>query len=70
MQLDSENPYSHAYLAFVYLYDWRAKAAEKALKPAIEINPDLPEIKALTGVAALMQGNLLKAWHQLSDLEI
>ena len=64
-QLDSENPYAHAYLAFVYLYDWRAKQAETVLKTAISLNPNLPEIQALSGIAALMRGNLFQAWHYL-----
>lgn len=61
--LDANNPNAHAYLAFVYLYDWRAKDAEKALQPAININPNLVEVKALKGIAAIMQGNLVKGWQ-------
>ena len=45
VELDSQNPYSYAYLAFVYLYDWQPKAAEKALQRAGELNPDIPEIQ-------------------------
>jgi 4-amino-4-deoxy-L-arabinose transferase-like glycosyltransferase len=63
-QLDSQNPYSYAYLAFVHLYDWHPSAAEAALKSAVALNPNLPpEIQALRSVAALMQGNLVQAWH-------
>jgi 4-amino-4-deoxy-L-arabinose transferase-like glycosyltransferase len=61
-QLDSQNPFSYAYLAFIYLYDWQPQNAEIALNTARKIEPDLPEIKTLQGVAALMQGKLLKAW--------
>ncbi|PSO94478.1 MAG: phospholipid carrier-dependent glycosyltransferase [Cyanobacteria bacterium QS_6_48_18] len=66
--LDSQNPYSHAYLAFVYLYDWHPQAAQEALEPALALNPDLRELRTLQGVAALMQGNLIKAWQCLSTL--
>ena len=40
IEIDPNNPYNHAYLAFVYLYDWRGKEAEKALQPAFELQPD------------------------------
>jgi len=68
-QLDSQNPYAYAYLAFVYLYGWHPKAAETALKPALDINPNLPEIRILNGLAALMQGNLIQAWQDLQFLK-
>ncbi|KST62378.1 glycosyltransferase family 39 protein [Mastigocoleus testarum] len=68
IQLDPENPYAYAYLAFVQLYDWRGAAAEKSLEPALVKNPEIMEIKALSGVAALMQGNVIKAWQILSKL--
>ena len=64
-QLDSQNPYAYAYLAFVHLYDWHPKDAENALKPALALNPNLPELQALSGVAALLQGNVFKASHVL-----
>ena len=70
IQLDPENPYAYAYLAFVQLYDWQGAKAEKSLEPALAKNPDITEIKALRGVAALMQGNVIKAWQILSKLEI
>ncbi|HEY9649954.1 MAG TPA: phospholipid carrier-dependent glycosyltransferase, partial [Coleofasciculaceae cyanobacterium] len=57
-QLDSQNPYAYAYLAFVHLYNWHPKDAENALKPALALNPNLPDIKALSGVAALLRGNV------------
>ncbi|NEP27906.1 MAG: phospholipid carrier-dependent glycosyltransferase, partial [Moorea sp. SIO3I6] len=69
-QLDSQNPYAHAYLAFVYLYDWDGKNGENALKPALKINPTIPELQALSGIAALMQGNVFKAWSVLQGLEL
>ena len=68
-QLDSQNPYAYAYLAFVHLYGWHPKAAETALKPALDINPNLPEIRVLNGLAALMQGNLIQAWQDLQFLK-
>lgn len=66
VRLDSQNPFAHMYLAFVYLYDWRGHEAGEALKPALALNTKLPELEALDGIAALMQGNLLKAWNLLS----
>jgi len=68
-QLDSKNPYAYAYLAFVNLYGWHPKAAETALKPALALNPNLPEIRVLNGVAALLQGNLIQAWQDLQYLK-
>jgi 4-amino-4-deoxy-L-arabinose transferase-like glycosyltransferase len=62
-RLDSQNPFSYAYLAFIYLYDWQPKNAEIALNTASSIDPDIPEIETLQGVAALMQGKLIKAWN-------
>jgi len=66
-QLDSQNPYAYAYLAFVHLYNWNGTAAQAALQPALTLKPNLPELQALNGIAALMQGNLAKAWHDLSE---
>ncbi|MBD1937486.1 phospholipid carrier-dependent glycosyltransferase [Microcoleus sp. FACHB-68] len=68
VRLDSQNPYGYAYLAFLHLYDLHPKAAEKALEPAFKINPNLPEIKALRAVAALMQGNLVQFWGDVQTL--
>lgn len=67
-QLDSQNPYAYAYLAFVHLYNWNPKAAQIALQPALAINPNSPELQALSGVASAMQGNLIKAWRQLQPI--
>ena len=64
-QLDKQNPYAWAYLGFVRLYNWQPKAAEAALKTALDISPNQPQIKALAGIAALMRGNLVKAWEDL-----
>lgn len=68
VRLDSQNPYAYAYLAFVHLYEWHPKKAQNVLKPAVALNPNLLEIKALSGVAALMQGNFLKAWYIVQEI--
>ncbi|MEG3848193.1 phospholipid carrier-dependent glycosyltransferase [Microcoleus sp. herbarium19] len=68
-QLDSKNPYAYAYLAFVHLYAWHPSSAQTALKPALALNPNLPEIRVLNGVAALLQGNLIQAWQDLQYLK-
>jgi 4-amino-4-deoxy-L-arabinose transferase-like glycosyltransferase len=68
IKLNSNNPHNYAYLAFVYLYDWQPKLAQKTLEKALKINPNLPELKTLIRVAALMQGNLFKAWHLLQPI--
>jgi 4-amino-4-deoxy-L-arabinose transferase-like glycosyltransferase len=65
-QLDSQNPYAYAYLAFVHLYNWNGAAAQTALKPALAIDPNIPELHVLHGVAALMQGNFIQAWQDYS----
>jgi 4-amino-4-deoxy-L-arabinose transferase-like glycosyltransferase len=62
-KLDPQNPYGYGYLGFVHLYDWQPQAAEIALSTARAIDPDIPEIKTLSGVAAILQGRLIKAWH-------
>ncbi|HEY9601690.1 MAG TPA: phospholipid carrier-dependent glycosyltransferase [Allocoleopsis sp.] len=69
VQLDSQNPYAHAYLAFVYLYQWQGKNAQDAIQPALALNPKSPDIRAISGVAAIQQGNLVKAWHMLAELK-
>jgi 4-amino-4-deoxy-L-arabinose transferase-like glycosyltransferase len=62
-QLDPTNPYAYAYLGFVNLYDFRAGAAQQALNTARKLNPQSPEIQALSGIADLMRGNLVGAWQ-------
>lgn len=66
VQIAPEHPYPHAYLAFVYLYNWQPKAAEEALQPALTLKADDPDIKTLQGIAALMQGKVVAAWNLLS----
>ncbi|HHP7243195.1 MAG TPA: glycosyltransferase family 39 protein [Elainellaceae cyanobacterium] len=63
-QLDPNNPNAYAYLAFVNLYDLNPAAAQRALKPALELNPDSTEFRILNGIAALMRGNLIQAWRE------
>ncbi|HEY9888906.1 MAG TPA: hypothetical protein V6D02_10930, partial [Candidatus Obscuribacterales bacterium] len=62
--LEADNPYAHAYLAFVNLYAFHPQAAQTALAPALELAPDAPEIQGLSAVAALLQGNLWGAWQR------
>lgn len=70
VNLDAQNPYAYAYLSFVYLYNWQPDAAEHYLEKAIALNPHIPEIQALQGIAALMQGHLFAAWQYLHNLNI
>jgi hypothetical protein len=62
IEQDPNNIYNHAYLAFIYLYDWRGKEAEKVIQPALQSQPDLDILQYLDGVSAIMQGNFWKAW--------
>lgn len=68
-QLDSQNPYSYAYLAFVNLYDFRPGAAQTALQSALKLNSTIPEVQALSSVASLMQGNVIQAWHHFQEYQ-
>lgn len=68
IKLNPNNPYHHAYLAFVYLYDWQPKVAETLLKSAIELEPNTEELQILYGIAAIMRGNFFKGWLILSPL--
>ncbi len=63
IELHQENPYNYGYLAFVYLYDWKPRLAEKALDNQIIIEANVSEINTLRAIAALMQGKLIKAWQ-------
>lgn len=69
-KLDAKNPYAYAYLAFVNLADLRPGAAQKALKPALASHPNVPELKALNAIAALMRGNLVQAWQESRGLNL
>ncbi len=61
-ELDSQNPYAYAYLAFVRLYKFQPHLAEIVLQKAITLNPKLPELYALNSIAALMQAKFIPAW--------
>jgi 4-amino-4-deoxy-L-arabinose transferase-like glycosyltransferase len=65
IEIDEKNPYNYAYLAFVYLYDWRGKPAQEAIEKALKLDSSIPELHALKGIAALMQGNLISAWQNI-----
>ncbi|MBW4663880.1 MAG: glycosyltransferase family 39 protein [Chroococcus sp. CMT-3BRIN-NPC107] len=62
-QLDSQNPYAYAYLAFVRLYKFQPHLAEIVLQKATSLNPNLPELYALNAIAALMQAKIFPAWN-------
>ena len=68
INLEPQNPYPHAYLAFVNLYDFHPRAAQKAIQPALQQKPNSPEFQALNGIAALMQGNIFRGWQNLYPL--
>ncbi|MGL5034781.1 MAG: tetratricopeptide repeat protein, partial [Microcystaceae cyanobacterium] len=68
VKLDPDNPYSHAYLAFVYLYDWQGRNAEIALQPALQLAPNQPDLKLLKAIALIMQGNLWGGWQIIQPL--
>ena len=65
-KLQPDNPYAYAYLAFVRLYNWQPKLAQQALERAEQIKPNIPEVKTLRGVAAIMQGRFISAWRLLT----
>ncbi len=69
VHLDSQNPYAHAYLAAVRLYNWQPAAAEASLQQAERITSNQPEIEALSAVASLMRGNVFKAWDHFKHLQ-
>ncbi|MGI0494039.1 phospholipid carrier-dependent glycosyltransferase [Alkalinema pantanalense CENA528] len=64
VELDSTNPNAYAYLAFVNLYDFRGKAAQSILQPALQLNNQLPELHGLNAIAHLMQGHFIQAWQE------
>jgi len=68
VKLDPQNAYAHAYLAFVYLYDWQGRKGEQALQPALALAPDSEEIQALKAIALFMQGKLIPAWQTAQPL--
>lgn len=66
-----DNPYNHAYLSFLYLYDWRGKQGEKAIDKAIAIQPGVKEFWYLKAISNFMQGDFIGLWwtfHQFKTL--
>lgn len=61
-------PIHHAYVAFVHLYLWQPRRAEAAIALARKDDPTNPDFQTLDGIAALMQGNLFKAWRELRPI--
>ncbi|MGD2182281.1 glycosyltransferase family 39 protein [Lusitaniella coriacea] len=68
-RLDSQNPFAHAYLAFIYLYDWQPKAAQNAIQTALKLEPNRLEFQAIDGISALMQGNVAKTWRIWQEIK-
>ena len=66
--ISPEIPMHHAYVAFVNLYLWQPRAAQVAIAPALEAEPENPEFRTIDGIAALMQGNVIRAWRQLQPI--
>ncbi|TVQ51480.1 MAG: hypothetical protein EA366_15415 [Spirulina sp. DLM2.Bin59] len=61
-------PMHHAYVAFLHLYLFQPRRGEEAIAPALVLAPDQPLFQALDGLAALLQGNVVKAWRVLMPL--
>ncbi len=68
-QLTPDDPWVNAYIAFVHLYRWEPRQAELAITPVLDKLGDIPEIQAIAGVSALLQGKLLKAWSVVQTLK-
>jgi 4-amino-4-deoxy-L-arabinose transferase-like glycosyltransferase len=68
-QLDPQNPYAYAYLAFLNLYALQPAAAQAPLNTALQLAPTLPELQALKGIAAILQGNLDSAWQSIQTYQ-
>lgn len=66
IKLEENNPYPYLYLASIYLYNWQVNQANRALKSAIKINPNLLEIKPIQALIDLMQGHFIKGWNELN----
>jgi hypothetical protein len=69
VELNPDNPYNHAYLSFLYLYEWQGKNGGEALQPALKLAPDVLELKYLEGISALQQGNLFKLWQVYQQIK-
>jgi len=58
MELQPNNPYLHAYLAVLYLYNWDSASAETAFKP-IQGNK-IKEIRILEGAINILRGHIFE----------
>jgi len=56
-QLDSQNPYAYAYLAFVHLYDWHRQLTppSRALLPSTPTPPEIQVLKRRGSDAGVVQ---------------
>jgi tetratricopeptide (TPR) repeat protein len=68
--LEPNSPYPYAYLAVVYLYDWKPQKAQNVLETALQLKPDEPELQALQAVSLAMQGRFFKAWKIAQSLDL
>lgn len=68
LRLEPKQFYVWTYLAVVHLYNWQPKQAELALDQVARLQPQMPELKPLQGLSALLQLNLPRAWVLLSPL--
>lgn len=68
--LEPNSPYPYAYLAVVYLYDWKPQKAQKVLETALQLKPDEPELQALQAISWAMQGRFFKAWQIAKTLDL
>ncbi len=63
------NPYNHAYLSFLYLYDWRGKPGEEAIDKAIAIQSGIKEFWCLKAISNFMQGDFPGLWLTLRQFQ-
>ncbi len=68
--LEPNSPYPWAYLAVVYLYDWKPQKAQNVLETALQLKPDEPEIRAMQAISWAMQGRFFKAWQLAKTLDL
>ncbi len=52
---DIQNPYLWTYLAFVHLYKFQPRLAERRLVMPEQTKPDIPEVKTLKKVTNIME---------------
>lgn len=66
-ELIPDEPYAWAYLGFLNLYQFKPGPANRALEQAAKLNPDLPNLKLLQGVAAVYRFNLPKGIRLIQE---